>query len=128
MYQFRTGIMYSNNLTAHENLVAGQPVALNSDGELAVAADNAVIDGVVTTTVSAGDYVGLQTAGFCGTNQIDGTAGGAILGPIDFGDFLEVDGGKFIKFAAGEKVAKAWCEVDADQSADETQLFDIEIL
>lgn len=128
MYQFHTGFMYSNSLTAHEDLVSGSPVALNADGELAIAADNAAIDGVVTTTVSSGDYVGLQTAGFCSTNRVDGTAGGATLGPIDFADQLEVDSGLFIKIAAGTAVAKSWGMCSTSLVASTTTMLPIEIL
>lgn len=126
MYQFRTGIMYSNSLTAHEALVAGGPVSLNSDGELAVTADAAATDGIVTTSSSAGDYVGLQTAGFCGTNQVVGTV--AAGGPIVFADSLEVASGKLVKKAAGVAVAKSWGNCAVDISALTTTLLDIEIL
>lgn len=123
MYQFRTGFSISNNFTAHEALVAGAPVSLNADGELAKTADAAAMDGVVTTTASAGDYVGCQTSGFCATNQVNG--GGAA---IDFADQLEVSAGLFIKVGGGTVVAKSWGECDSNISASTTEMLLIEIL
>lgn len=111
MYQFASGAFISGLFTAHEALTAGQPILVNSDGELAVATDDLAIHGVVTTDTAVGLHVGFQGNGFLRTTMIDGS-GQAIA----IGDQLEVDTGKFIKLNNGVAVAVALTAVTTNMA------------